>query len=202
MLQNVAAYPRTRNVIFNYTNSGLYAEASAGAGFQNVWALNGLYDPDVTNVGHQPMYYDQYLASTGPYARYLVTRADVSIEVINTSAYPIIFGTYCQPGVVDLPTIIALQEKPMGRSVLLSQSPSAGCRRTLNFSVRVNQVMGVPMQKIKDDDQYAGIYNANPSQVAYMINMIYGITNIATATVKVRLVLHAKLFSLVAASTS
>lgn len=202
VLRNVAAFPRTRNVTFVYSNTGLYAESAAGTGFQGVWALNGLYDMDITHPGHQPMYYDQLLTINGPYARYLVTKVEVLIDVINTSAYPIVFGTYAQPGAVDFPSILGLQEKPMGRMAVLAQSPAAGCRRSFRFTVPIAAVFGVPPSRIKNDDTYTGVYNANPSQIAYMTNMIYGITNIATATVRVTLRAHAKLFSVVAAPTS
>lgn len=185
-----------------YTNTGLYAESAAGTGFQNVWALNGCYDPDVTNPGHQPMYYDQLLSATGPYARYLVQSVSVLVEVTNTSAYPVVFGCYAQPGTVDFPSVIGLQEKPMGRRAMLSQSPAPGCRRTFVMNMPISAVMGVPPQRIRDDDTYSGVYNANPSQVAYLVCMLYGITNIATATVRVTLKQHTKVFSLVAASTS
>ncbi len=202
VLRNYAPFPRVKEVIMRYTHTGLYAESAAGTGFQGVWALNGLYDMDVTNPGHQPMYYDELLTINGPYARYTVHHVDVVVEVNSTTTSPIVAGFYVQPGVVDFPSLIGLQEKPMGQTALLAQSPVSGCRRVFRFTVDIKKVFGVNAQKLNDDDTYSGLYNANPAQVAYMIVMIYGVTTIAAATVKVNLVPHAKLFSLVAAPTS
>lgn len=48
----------------------------------NVWQLtaNGLYDPDTTGTGHQPMYFDNYAQV---YQRYRVDYAVISATIVN-----------------------------------------------------------------------------------------------------------------------
>ncbi len=48
----------------------------------NVFALNGCYDPDITGIGHQPRYFDQFM---GLYVRYRVLRAAVRMTYVPLS---------------------------------------------------------------------------------------------------------------------
>jgi len=48
----------------------------------NQFSVNGMYDPDITNVGHQPMYFDNYAAA---YNKYRVNFAIITATVINHS---------------------------------------------------------------------------------------------------------------------
>lgn len=58
---------------------------SAGSCATWAFAANGLYDPDITGSGHQPMYYDQLSAI---YGRATVTGATIKITPIGTQLAP------------------------------------------------------------------------------------------------------------------
>lgn len=53
-----------------------------GATGSNVWqfSANGLYDPDISGVGHQPLYRDNY---AGVYQRYHVKYSTITVTVVN-----------------------------------------------------------------------------------------------------------------------
>lgn len=55
-----------------------------GPGGTNVWqfSANSLYDPDVTGVGHQPMFFDNFMQV---FWRYRVNYAQIVVTVVNTS---------------------------------------------------------------------------------------------------------------------
>lgn len=55
---------------------------SIGSGGSNAWSFsyNSLFDPDVTSVGHQPMYLDNYVAI---YENYKVSFAKITCTVVN-----------------------------------------------------------------------------------------------------------------------
>ena len=55
---------------------------SAGVVGANVFRFNSCFDPDLTGVGHQPMYFDQFCgaAGTGPYGRYRVISAKATVS--------------------------------------------------------------------------------------------------------------------------
>jgi hypothetical protein len=54
-------------------------------------ALNGLYDPDVTHAGHQPLGFDQWMAF---YARYEVVKSTYKVSIVNASSIPIGIAFY------------------------------------------------------------------------------------------------------------
>lgn len=63
---------------------------SAGATFTNVFAANGTFDPDITNVGHQPMYRDQFATV---YDQYVVIGSKITVAFVNTSdSVPCVVG--------------------------------------------------------------------------------------------------------------
>lgn len=53
-----------------------------GSTGNNVWQFvgNACYDPDLTGIGHQPLYFDNYASV---YERYHVTYATISVTVVN-----------------------------------------------------------------------------------------------------------------------
>jgi len=57
------------------------AAGNIGGGL-HVFSANSAYDPDVTGVGHQPMYFDNYAAL---YSKYRVNYAKMTVTVINHS---------------------------------------------------------------------------------------------------------------------
>nr|AOV86229.1 hypothetical capsid protein [uncultured virus] len=54
-----------------------------GATGSNVWqfSANGLYDPDTTGTGHQPMYFDNYAQI---FKRYKVDYSTITVTVVNS----------------------------------------------------------------------------------------------------------------------
>lgn len=75
-------FPRRlrNNVVYEDTIS---ISMSSGVSTPFRCALNGLYDPNISGVGHQPMYFDQL---TGIYKHYHVISSKVTISPASTSA--------------------------------------------------------------------------------------------------------------------
>ena len=78
---------------------------SAGVVGANVFRFNSCFDPDLSGVGHQPMYFDQFCGATGtgPYGRYRVTSAKATVSFMQTNP-PAIAATNLGPIVVGLRT--------------------------------------------------------------------------------------------------
>ena len=60
---------------------------AAGVVGANVFRFNSCFDPDLSGVGHQPMYFDQFCgaAGTGPYGRYRVISAKATVSFMQTN---------------------------------------------------------------------------------------------------------------------
>jgi len=58
-------------------------------GSKNGWQLfscNGMYDPDISSTGHQPMYFDQLM---GIYNHYTVLKSNISVTCLSVLTEPI-----------------------------------------------------------------------------------------------------------------
>lgn len=204
-IRNIAPFPRRKSVVFRYAIPLFMDTLSAGVSALQLVNLNSLYDPDATAVGHQPLYYDQLLSSTGPYTRYVVTRTDVDVTInnrVNVQAY---FAFYAQAGTVDSPSLIGLMEKPYTKGCLIGDATGAGCQKRLRASFHTHKVMGVPKRRVLDDDAFSGTWNTNPSLLVNLNCVLYGMpgeTAAEKAMVVINLEMHAELYSLSAIATS
>lgn len=193
-----APFPPRRPVKFTYSFSQNLVEAAAGAGTQQLWNLNSLYDPDASGVGHQPLYYDQMFSNAGPYQRYTVHTVDLSITVTNlVQTESILCGVYFQPGAVDLPARDLFQEKPYKVMVILGPRDGHSSTRVLQHRISIAKVLGVTRRKLMDDDQYSGFWNTNPAVIAYGIFMSYAMPPaplVASVSVSTKLVFHGVAF--------
>jgi len=79
--------------------------ANAGVVAANVFRLNSCFDPDLSGVGHQPMYYDQFAGAvgSGPYSRYRVVSAKINVTLSLNSPPPLGVANF-GPVVVGLQT--------------------------------------------------------------------------------------------------
>ena len=56
---------------------------TAAAATAYVYSANGLYDPDITGAGHQPMSFDQLI---GMYEHYTVQSGKITVNFVNENA--------------------------------------------------------------------------------------------------------------------
>lgn len=67
----------------------LTLSSTTGVRALNVFAANGIYDPDITGTGHQPMYHDTYAAI---YDQYTVIGSKITVHFAPASSKPWIVG--------------------------------------------------------------------------------------------------------------
>lgn len=61
-------YNNNYTVTLTYADSKLFTISMAGGSAQQVWAMNSIYDPDVTGTGHQPLMRDLWASQYDYYA--------------------------------------------------------------------------------------------------------------------------------------
>jgi len=97
-------FPDTFRTKVKYADE--YTLSSGAATIANqVMHMNGLFDPDLTGVGHQPMWFDQICGAQGsaPYGRYRVVGSTIKVTFGNFTApstaaginAPMLVGVIC-----------------------------------------------------------------------------------------------------------
>jgi hypothetical protein len=144
--------------------------ASVGAWTQQVYSASGLYDPDVTGTGHQPMGFDQLMAF---YDHYLVERARIrvvptsgSTTHVNPSIQCILVtdnGTFCS-ATANYPNEI--MESNRRKSALqldcgLGNPPRC---KPISASVDVAKFFG---RRFRNNRDFMGDASSNPTDQVY-----------------------------------
>lgn len=127
-----------------------------------VFTANGLYDPDITGIGHQPAGYDQYMAL---YDEYLVTKSWIKVSFYNTDTTNTqVVGL----GFLDFATTSADFRKYVEQgnfkwaSIDTSKSGQAFCTITHELDMRKCST-----QDIFNEDNFTGKAGSNPSDTHY-----------------------------------
>lgn len=89
---NQVGFPKTLKFIHKYCDN-VAVSGSAGIPFKYQFSCNGLYDPNITGTGHQPMYFDQVTPIYNQY-RVIGAKARGSFSTGSGTTVPYIFGCY------------------------------------------------------------------------------------------------------------
>lgn len=200
----ITPFPPRRTARMRYMHSVAIGGAAAGVGDFQVYSPSSLYDPDLTGVGHQPMYFDQLLTATGPYTRYLVTSVHIRIRCTNFSvaSTPVVFIVYVSPNSTTPASIIQALEKPWSQVRELSIPSGGPCNASVVMHCPSHLALGISRQHLLTDEYYAGLYNANPAVNWFLTLCVYGVSNPCSLHCIVELDMDCILYSLGNASTS
>jgi len=126
-----------------------------------IFSANGLFDPNITGVGHQPRGYDQLKSL---FDHYTVTGSTIKVTACGpgtqTANFPLIFGVLLADDLtVETDQIYALESRKSSWAMLPANDES----RTLYLDFNAKQFFGLSWK----DDSYKGSINANPADQAY-----------------------------------
>ena len=135
----------------------------AGAAGTRVYSTNGLYDPDITGTGHQPMPFDQLMLS---FEHYVVTRAKMIVSfkatsTTNTTAVAISLNS----GTTAITDYQRLAENGVLVRDRLGMYPYEGSIKALSLPCDVAKFGGV--RTLRDNPSYEGSVAANPTEQSY-----------------------------------
>jgi len=87
-------FPSTKTVALRYLDN-FTLDASATGSAVHVFSINSIYDPNVSGVGHQPMFHDNYQSIYGSYrVNYAtITVVPLATHVVNTTTANQVDGT-------------------------------------------------------------------------------------------------------------
>jgi len=137
----------------------LDANASVGIYTYDL-ALNDIYDPDITGVGAQPAYYDQW---TGIYNRWVVPECEYDVAVtsrtvsgrLSVAAAPV-SATSLVPATFEAAAALRYAKS----KETTGGGPTVHIRGTVNAAV----LYGVPDYVIESDDAFAGGTTSSPNR--------------------------------------
>ena len=194
--------PTAADLTFKYTDRITIDAAGSGAVASYLFSANGMYDPDITGTGHQPLGFDQWMgtsSTTGFYNHYTVVSSQISITACsqaadNTGQAVVLLGLSDDTTVgIDFNTAL---ENPTYKRCFIGSVGSGHDIQTLSHSFDAMKQFGLSSDALYAKDDLKGIYTANPNEQAYYV--IYAASNNptvnpATVAFVVEIVYHAHL---------
>jgi len=146
-----------------YYESNTYSSGIATAGGY-VFSANGLYDPNITGLGHQPMGFDQMMLF---YEHYTVTSCKITCNFIipDPSFKHCVVGMLIAPDATLETNIGRLNENGMLVKKIMSPSTqSTHC--SLSMTLNLSKING--KKDVKSEDDFRGDVAANPVEQTYI----------------------------------
>jgi hypothetical protein len=176
--------PRFRKKLF-YTEVALSKGAAAGTCSSYFFSANGLFDPNISGTGHQPMGFDQMMLM---YEQYTVVSSKITIHAINASAASILaaFQIYLSPDTTNITVPSQLIENGyITPQMVLMPIFLVGSAKQQSLTCDIATYMGRNrnMRALVDDPNLFGTVAANPTEQVYFALLVYDPTLANAVTV-------------------
>ena len=126
-------------------------------------SCNGLFDPDKTGIGHQPMGFDQVMPL---YDHYVVIGAKITIQFTNEGdVVPAQVGCYINDATTSLTSVDEICENGYNKSMVLGVRGQSDSTKTMVVKLNPNKFLG--RTKPLADPQLKGTITANPAEECY-----------------------------------
>jgi hypothetical protein len=164
-------WPTKRFVKFKYSWWGNYAPTLSAVS-TNQFAANSCYDPDQTGVGNQPRYWDQLMGAS-LYNLYLVRSIDYTVRFNNNTANGALCMVSFRPNSSALPGNAGdmAYDKELPLTIVKSIQAEDGANNAciIKGSIPIHKILAISkLSYITDRTSYQGLYNGNPTALAYM----------------------------------
>lgn len=159
-------FPNKMRTKLIYQEDIILDASAGGVVAKNQFTLNGLYDPNITGTGHQPLGFDNFMAV---YSKYTVISATITVAAINyvTATDPVVVGVVIADGGQTIPTNTnTLMElgPQMSYTTFIAGSLIAECK---NPEVKRKAWIHKELMRAYGDDTTNGDAGANPTQQLY-----------------------------------
>jgi hypothetical protein len=146
-----------------YTTSGLQVAPSAGQTAKWNISCNGLFDPDITYTGHQPLYFDTFSAV---YNHYTVINSVLTARCYNATAAIQQAGVMIEDDITSSTTIDTLKEASTSQWTTLALNSNSRSVKTFKYPYSARRVLGY--------DPYTSLasrtpYTQNPSEQSFFL---------------------------------
>lgn len=149
---------------YDYTLTRTIPSTGAAAG-NYFFSANGVFDPDVTGVGHQPLGFDQMMLFFEQY-----TVISSSITVTFTSDYELRCALFLNPDATSVTEQRAIVENGLAKTVAFAAytTQTGNFQHQLSLSCDVKNYFGRKTNReLLDDTNLVGTAAANPTEQVY-----------------------------------
>lgn len=158
---------RTRRVV-QYCGRAISAGSGAGTAGAYVFSANGLFDPDITGTGGQPMGFDQMMLF---YNHYTVVKSSIVVAMTTTTAVPAVLAVAVSGSATPLTSIEQIQENGRVTWTWLEQLGIANSKGVVRAKVDLGRFQG--LRNVIDDPDMRGDSATNPSEQVYFIVYVW-----------------------------
>jgi len=159
--RSMPLFPARKKCMLRYASYGNLAGAS-GAVATQVYTANGLFDPDITSTGHQPMGFDQMMVS---YNHYYVTSAKIIVNFKNVGTGMPQCSISVDPDATPITVPDRITEFGMVNETTCESKGVSGSVKTLEQLVSIRKAQGV--KDVLDVTDLSGTAAANPTEQTY-----------------------------------
>ena len=153
--------------------------SGAGVAGTYVYSANGMYDPDITSTGHQPMPFDQLMLS---FEHYVVVNAKMTISFKSLSTTSTTgIGISLNAGTAATTVYTQLIENGVMVRDRLAQAPYDDSLKVLSMPISISKFGSV--RNLLDNPDYSGTIAANPAEQSYFHISIWNPEGVATTSV-------------------
>lgn len=162
-LTNPSPLPNKFKAVLRYSEPNIRLNPGVGTLANQVFCANGLYDPDITNIGHQPLGWDQLIAM---YDHAVVIGTKIKVTFSNRDAtYAQICGIDMRDGLTVETDARVVIESGTCNYVTLGPKGSSRDTKTITYSVNPNKFLG--RSKPMADPHLKNSNANNPTEKAY-----------------------------------
>lgn len=170
-------FPERMRMKHKYRES-LHLTGTAGASATYIFSCNGMYDPNITGTGHQPMFFDNMAAL---YDHYTVLNAKITVVYIPTPQSTITSHNFVV-GLLDASAFATNNSNYLGENPsMTSLVVQASSNNQVNIITKYWNAERVFGSRALSDSQLRGTPSANPSEQTYFGIMIQDTLAIGTA---------------------
>ncbi len=144
---------------------------SAGVMNTQQFSCNGLFDPNTTGVGHQPVYFDQL---TPIYNHYTVMKSFIVFRITSTGTNDLMAGGYIDDDTSAAPNFFSTVEQSGSRVTVINHLNAHPTVFSLSWDAK--KYFG---GDILDNDNLQGNVGANPTEQSYFTFQIVSIDSAA-----------------------
>lgn len=158
----VSARAQSTRVVLHYFENAISINPGVAAAGAYVFAANGLYDPNITGVGHQPNGFDQYMAL---YNEYVVVGSTIKVSFANADADNVaLIGIFLEDFETTDLDIRKYIENGNGVWSYIDKLGTGAGVKTLTHSADISKFS---TQSVLNEDDFTGTSGANPADTHF-----------------------------------